>query len=445
MTNRRYGAALREVRTLFDAGTIGSLTDGQLLERFVEGRAEVGELAFVALLERHGPMVLRVCRGALRDPNNVEDAFQATFLVLARKAGSLWVRDSIGPWLHGVAYRVATRARSDSARRRRHERRAAERCPSASATGAEVDGRDDLGPVLHEEIRRLPERYRAPIVLCYLEGLTHEQAAHRLDWPVGTVRSRLARGRDRLRDRLDRRGAVPSAGLLAAGPSLRGPAVPRALINSTVHAAARFAAGGTGPAAAVLAGGVLRTLSLIALGKVAVPALLVGLFAVASGFAHWREEGRGTSRASVARGTPPPASTPAGRPSSEAERIAERVLKVGSDLFDAKQAGPLAATYAEDGEISLTVKKEEGYRNEVTRGRADVERFYRDLFKGAGTIDSENTVEFARLVMPDLLIIHGRFRPNVGEEELPFVQVRVKRDDRWQILKLSLFPAHAAQ
>jgi len=127
---RPNGAIRRQLRTLFHLGAIGELTDGQLLERFATQDGEAAELAFAALVERHGPMVLRVCRNTLRDPNDVQDAFQATVLALVQKARSLWVRDSLGPWLHRVAHRVATRARSSAARRRELERRAAATRPT---------------------------------------------------------------------------------------------------------------------------------------------------------------------------------------------------------------------------------------------------------------------------------------------------------------------------
>ncbi len=119
----RNAGASPDFRALFGMGTLAGLTDGQLLERFAARRDEAGELAFAALLDRHGPMVLGVCGSLLGDPYDAEDAFQATFLVLARKARTLWVRDTIGPWLHAVAHRIATRALSDRARRRRHEAR----------------------------------------------------------------------------------------------------------------------------------------------------------------------------------------------------------------------------------------------------------------------------------------------------------------------------------
>ena len=198
----------RNLRTTFQVGTVGDLTDGQLLERFTARGGETRELAFTALVDRHGPMVFRVCRSVLRDPDEAHDAFQATFLVLAQRARSLWVRDSLGPWLHKVAYRVASCARSSAARRRRHEQRAAE---LASPTVYE-NGRDDLGDVLHDEVNRLPGNCRAAVILCYFEGLSPEQAAGRMGCPVGTVQSRLARGREKLRSRLTRRGLAPALG-----------------------------------------------------------------------------------------------------------------------------------------------------------------------------------------------------------------------------------------
>ena len=190
-----------QIRTLFQAGTLGGLTDRQLLERFAMDPQEKAEAAFGVLLERHGPMVLRVCRGVLDDPLDAQDAFQATFLVLVKKARALWVRDSLGPWLHQVAYRTACCARSDAARRRRHERRAA--AEAVARRVSELGGLDTgWERVLHEEIARLPPHYRAAVVLCDLQGCTHEQAAQHLGCRVGTVKSRLARGRGRLRGRL---------------------------------------------------------------------------------------------------------------------------------------------------------------------------------------------------------------------------------------------------
>ena len=198
--------------TLFGTGVVGDVSDGQLLERFTAGD-DADEPAFDALVERHGPMVLRVCRRLLDDPNDAEDAFQATFLVLLRQARSIRHTGSLAAWLHGVAQRVAARARVESARRRRIERHAIKQ----AAERNDDPDRLDLEALIDVELARLPRKYREPIVLCYLEELTHEGAADRLGWPVGTVRGRLARARDLLRSRLIRRGITASAALAAVG------------------------------------------------------------------------------------------------------------------------------------------------------------------------------------------------------------------------------------
>ena len=256
----RGGAALRQLERLYSVGAFGMLSDEQLLGRFATERGELSELAFAVLVERHGPMVLRVCRGVLGDEHAAHDAFQAAFLVLARRSSSLRVADSVGPWLYEVARRVASSARASAMRRRRHERQAAELTPLRYV----AHWRDfDLERSLHDEISRLPERFRVPIVLCLLEGFTHEQAARHLGWPVGTVKSRLATGRERLRSRLVRRGLVPGAALAAAMPGTGSAlaAVPASLVAATTRTAVGFATGhaaaGTVPASvASLAAGV---------------------------------------------------------------------------------------------------------------------------------------------------------------------------------------------
>src|SRR4051795_13273101 len=166
MPSRHYGDALRQLHRLFQRGSLGGMSEWQLLDCYATRR---DDSAFEALVARHGPMVLGVCRRVLDDPHAVEDAFQATFLVLVRKAGSLGPRDAIGHWLYGVACRVALRARSESARRRSSE------VPMGRVEGlARVNepGIDEIAPILDEEIARLPSKYRAPVVLCYLEDLT---------------------------------------------------------------------------------------------------------------------------------------------------------------------------------------------------------------------------------------------------------------------------------
>jgi RNA polymerase sigma factor (sigma-70 family) len=233
----RYGSVVQDLQTLFDSGTIGALTDAELLGRFADRRDESAGPAFTVLVERHGPMVLRVCRSVLRDDHDAQDAFQATFLILVRRAGAVRNRGSVGSWLYGVALRVSARARAAMARRRRHEARAA-----AMAADRSIEQRSplELSAVLHEELGRLPERYRAAVVLCYLEGQTCEAAARQLGWPVGTVKSRLARGRERLLARLIRRGLGPDDAL---GGRVAQAVMSAALANNTAEAMLRFAAG----------------------------------------------------------------------------------------------------------------------------------------------------------------------------------------------------------
>jgi len=270
----------RDLRTLFRFGALGGLTDGQLLERFATRRDEGAELAFAALVERHGPMVMRVCRGILRDDHEARDACQATFLVLARKGRTLWVRDSLGPWLHRVAYRAARRAKSQEGRRRALERRAAEGLGGVS----DIDDRCDLAAILHEELDHLPDRYRVPIVLCDLEGRTCEEVAQHLGRPVGTVKSWRARGRERLKVRLSRRGlagfpAVPIPFLTSPLPSL-----PCSTLDAIVKVAAGWRVAGAVPATVLaLTEGVLSSMLAIKLKAIAAAVLAVGAVAGSAG------------------------------------------------------------------------------------------------------------------------------------------------------------------
>jgi RNA polymerase sigma factor (sigma-70 family) len=213
-------------------------TDSQLLDCFVKERDSA---AFRSLVDRHGPAVLQVCRGVLHDPHAAEDAFQATFLVLVRKAPSIKDPELLGGWLRGVAYRTAVQARCHAARRRVIERTRADMSPIEHF-------HDELAPelrqMIREELDRLPDSYCQALTLCYMEGLTHQEAASRLGWPVGTVKVRLLRGRRLLRERLDRRGAsLGSALLLLLLNPDRAPAVPQPLLESTVRVMNLGAAG----------------------------------------------------------------------------------------------------------------------------------------------------------------------------------------------------------
>jgi RNA polymerase sigma factor (sigma-70 family) len=210
--------------------------DGELLDRFIQ---HGDERAFECLLQRHGRMVLGVIRSFLHDPHDAEDAFQATFLVLACRARSVRKKDSLRSWLYGVAYRTALKARAAAQRRRRVEQGAV---MSRSDVAPPMAG-DDERPILAEELHRLPEKYREPLLLCYLEGKTTEQAAEQLRWPQGTVKVRLMRGRDLLRNRLVRRGlSLSLAGLPMALAEVASAAVSPDLAQTTLRAALRCAA-----------------------------------------------------------------------------------------------------------------------------------------------------------------------------------------------------------
>src|SRR5262245_48176131 len=276
--NRTSTGIAHFVRALRTQGCADQ-TDGQLLSQFLSRRDEA---AFVALVRRHGPMVLGVCRRVLGNAADAEDAFQATFLVLVRKASSLTARAVLGDWLHGVARRTALSARRACARRRAKEQAMAR--PDVPGDAIQ----DDWLPLLDEELSRLPENYRLPIVLCDLEGKTRREAADRLGWPEGTVAGRLARGRALLARRLARHaGGVASSSLAAAlAQNAASACVSDALLHSTARAASLLAAG-TGAATAVistrvaaLTEGVVRAMFLSKLKAVAgvlALSILVGL------------------------------------------------------------------------------------------------------------------------------------------------------------------------
>jgi RNA polymerase sigma factor (sigma-70 family) len=244
-------SVVKHLESLFDIGTTAGIADGPLLERFTSRRDPA---AFEAIVARHGPMVFNVCRRILPEPSDADDAFQATFLVLVRKAGTLRDQERLGPWLYGVAHRVATRARVQAQARQRRERgrKHPAAVEAAVETSSEIERRELLA-VIDEEITRLPEKHRAVVVLCDLEGWTYEAAARHLDCPLGTLKSRLASGRQRLRCRLTRRGLAPAAATSATGVAAGSAraAAPAALAESTVKLATRSFAN---PAAAVAAG-----------------------------------------------------------------------------------------------------------------------------------------------------------------------------------------------
>jgi RNA polymerase sigma factor (sigma-70 family) len=367
------GIVLRQIDRLFGEGTLTGLGDGPLLDRYLTRRDED---AFEALVDLHGPMVLGLCRRMLRDPRDIEDAFQATFLVLVRKAPEIRDPDLLSSWLYGVAYRVARRARDRTLRRRDREATVRE---LEVAEDPEPTDRADVAPMLDQELSRLPERYRAPLVLCYLRGRTHDQAAEDLRCPVGTVRSRLARGRELLRKRLTRRGFAPTVvgGFLGGDATL--PArllvatVPPPLTAATVRGAVGFGsssiikAGVAAASAVALARGVLTTMKLAQLKWIGLAALATTLSTggvIAVGVAA---EGQKSAE------NPPPASTTEARLKALEDKIDRLMNRLGVPTGPevvteaVVEPKPAAAVAAKNMEGFIRSQDQSGTRNQPPR------------------------------------------------------------------------------
>lgn len=309
VTNGQEDVALRRTRIWLDVAALAELPDEQLLARFSAGGGQSAEAAFAALVARHGPMVLRTCRAALRNEHDAEDSFQAAFLILARRSRSLWVRESLGPWLHRVASRVAIRARECASRRKAREARAARSVNEASFDREP----EDASRILHLEIDKLPSRFRGAVVLCELEGRSHEEAASQLGCAVGTIKSRLARAREKLRARLVRRGLAPATGLGSLLTSQGTNAIPTKLAQATAESASAFAlsipSGAAGPRDSVLslAECVMKSMTLNRLA-IRCAAMLAGIATAAGVFALAAERPKaapGTEPVAAAAPVPP--------------------------------------------------------------------------------------------------------------------------------------------
>ena len=321
MANRLDGKAIRWLDALDREGTLAPLEDGPLLDRFLSGPGAAGEAAFEILVRRHGPMVLTVCRGVLHDGHAADDAFQATFLVLARRASTVRGRDHLGPWLGRVARRIATRARAETRRRADRERLAA---LALRATSDAVDPEaSEASALVREAVSRLPEADRRLLQLTYWQGKSYEEAADLLGCPIGTVRSRLSRIRDRLRVRLSRLGLVPAA--TAARPEA-------ALVSQTVRAAcsggttAAVAAGVVPASVAAMVDGGLSTMAILSWRSIAALVLVGGTIGV--GTMAVRGSGGPTS---------PPQSSPATKPEPK-----PRPLLDNADIEQGKGDAPNA-------------------------------------------------------------------------------------------------------
>ena len=330
--------AMKGMHRLFEGGTLAGRSDAQLIEAFLARR---DESAFAGLVARHGPMVLATCRAVLRDASAADDAFQATFLVLARKAASVRGRDALGGWLHRVAYRTAVQATRDAARRRVEERKAAEMRATASVRD-EIG--DDLRASIHAEVERLPESLRLPVVLCDLGGLTREQAADELRWTEWMVRGRLTRGREKLRTRLAVRGLAPTGGVVTAMLAREASAaVPEVLASVTVRSAVASVGGiASASSAAALAGRAIRAMGL---SRLKAAALALTAAAVAGGSAGLvllaapQKKGDGQMPAMMKKATPPADRKEMAKPADAARPTPEEASKWASGLLNAIRGG----------------------------------------------------------------------------------------------------------
>ena len=322
MEPARTQAAWRTLDTLLTVGTLGSTTDGQLLDCFQGNRDAAGQEAFRILVDRHGPMVLGLCRSLIRDPHEAEDAFQATFLILVRKAESIRKRETIGPWLYGVACRVARRARNRSNRRQKREVPVIAEIAIPDDPAAERQGTES---VVQEEIARLPESCRAPIVLCCIQGLSYDLAARRLGVSEPTLRGRLHRARKRLASRLRRRGILaPVIARAIIEPGLPLPAIPSSLVESTVQFASRWSA-----VRGLLVGATAVPESIAALAQGVIQAMLFqtiklsGIAAILTlgvvGTVVLAQQGKNKATNTVARSAEAPVASPQNKPAPAAD------------------------------------------------------------------------------------------------------------------------------
>jgi RNA polymerase sigma factor (sigma-70 family) len=425
MATAQLSTLLRHMRKLAVSESTRELSDAQLLQRFAV-RAE--EDAFAALVERHGQLVWGVCRRVLRHEQDAEDAFQATFLVLARNAATIRKAEALSSWLHGAAYRIALRARRDAAIRRAHERRG--QTMPAERSLSETSLREAL-TLLDEEIQRLPPKQRAVFVLCSVEGKSQAEAARQLGCKEGAVSVTVSRARKRLAQQLSRRGVTLSAALaaVALGRQTASAAVSATLTYSTIQAALLYAAGkpasavGLGATAVALAEGATRTMFLTKAKVATAIVFVLSLIAGAGVLARQSVEAKPPSEQGAAAEPPPKEAPP--KEAKEAERtvaisgqvldpdgkpLAGARLMLWTNAVKGKEAMPTRATTADDGRFRLTI------------ARADLEKNVKLI--GAAKDYGPDWVDTAELVKGDDLTlrlvkddvpINGRIRDLEGQ------------------------------
>lgn len=423
--NQQHQAATAagSLTTLWSLGSSAELPDSELLARYLLRRGDASEAAFRVIVERHGPMVFQVCRRLLGNADDAHDAAQAVFLILSRRARSIRRHDSLAPWLHGVARRVAARARRRAVNRQKAETRAvadgARHRVGASQSESIVDWE-----AVHAEVARLPEKYRAPIVLCYLEGLTYEAAAHQIGSPVGTVRVRLSRARERLRKRLERRGLGPASfvqllvdGRVPPGLGPGGQSPFMRSVDATARSAIAYASGQASEVgrisaeALVLTSEVLQAMTFSKLKLAMLSLFGLGVFSAVGGVLVGQE--KRTEQVAPRGG---PAADPR---SSPREQLAQRLLKSAVTRLNSQRAfyeeGRIpvdryieASRHVRDAELRVAHRKEQpiaAMRAHVDRLSEALKRETSDLASGRGTIadvaEIEEALDLAALELYD--------------------------------------------
>jgi RNA polymerase sigma factor (sigma-70 family) len=359
MTRLPLRSAVQQIRHLVASRSSSEVADAQLLQRFV-GHADAG--AFRTLVLRHTPLVYGVCQRVLRQDQDAEDAFQATFLILARKAGSIHKQQSLASWLHGVALRTALSARKSLMRRRQHEQRAEERQQPSAVSEAALR---ELQTLLDQEVQSLPERLRAPFVLCCWEGKSRAEAARELGWKEGTVSSRLAQARLRLQERLGRRGVTLTAALSAV-TLVTQPQAGSALAETTAKAVLSVSSAGAGHGISrhtiILAEGVLSAMSKAALKRTLILCAAMLLVSVAIG--------------GVVHATAQPEPAPASRKTVESEAWQGEKTPVKLDDVLAEAAAAIHAS----AKPSAGVLEEIGAAQVKAGGKAAAQKIFAEVF-----------------------------------------------------------------
>jgi RNA polymerase sigma factor (sigma-70 family) len=427
MPSEHLQAVVRYLRRATAPGDAAAASDAQLLERYAQGR---DESAFELLVWRHAQTVLGACRRLLRHEHDAHDCFQATFLALAREAKSIARRESVGGWLYRVACRIALRARAGAARRAARERPLDEAPSGRPGPCAEAEGRE-LGQALDEQVNRLPARYREVFVLRCLAGKSAAEAALELGCPVGTVESRLARARERLRAALARRGFTAPAGLLA-GALAREALAPAPLVSATVKAATLFAAGQAASAGVVsasvaaLAEGALRPMFLY---NVKVATALVLALAVGTGTAGLARQRTGAEREAPAPSKAERQKPPAPKKDRDKEKERrDRDIKEFMDMFmaveeEARAQRDEARRLAQRAEQQQRVAQQQAEAERALRlqREAEVRRLEDELLRSREHVGAWKVVAY--------LDAKGQEQPPVPGDTPPLVSVRFEKDD----------------